>query len=118
VLSTPVIVIGAIAFLSLVGYCSWWCYREWPRIWGTPRTAYETIVYRSGVCTFGVVMWLATSVASPGYDMVQAHASWQRWLTNVVLRAVISLPFYLWLGYWWGRVLAALFGAKDSARAA
>ena len=107
-------VVGLTAFVALIGYCCWWCYRAWPRIWGSPRTAYENTVYRFGARGFGLLMWLTTAVVERGYNGIRAHEPWQWWTIGFGLRALCSFPMYLWLGYWWGRGMAAFSGLSAS----
>jgi hypothetical protein len=109
--------VGLTAFVTLIAYFCWWCYRAWPRIWGAPRTAFENTVYRFGARGFGLSMWLLTTVVERGYDGIRAHEPGRWWILQFGLRALCAFPMYLWLGYWWGRGMAAFFGVKDSARA-
>lgn len=110
--------VGAAAALALIGYFWWWCYRAWPRIWSPPRSAYDHIVFRNGVRGFGLMMWLALAVLLPIYHGVRGHEGPTRLVGRLALTAVAAFPMYLWLGYWWGRGMAAAFGVKDPARAA
>lgn len=95
-----------------------WALRAWPRIWGTPRTAYERFVYRQGARGFGGVMWLVAGLALPLFRAWQGHETPERVVIRLLISVVVLFPLYLWGGYWFGRVMAALSGVRKSTPAA
>ena len=82
------------------------------RLWRRGTSAWGRIVYESGVRRFGVTMWLVWTFANP---------FWTAWdegrpllsgtvLAQMIVNALVGVSLWLWAGYWWGRVLARVFG--------
>lgn len=63
-------------------------------------------------------MWATMGVGSPAYERYRDHGLGAIFSIGTLVGAVVMFPFCLWLGYWWGRVMAASAGARASSRAA
>lgn len=103
-----------LALLAISGYAAWWCYSMWAHIWGPPRTAFERMVYRLGARGWGLLTWTAADIGLPLFRALLDHQSWRHAALRIVVVGVVTFPVYLWLGYWWGRMMAACFGIKKS----
>ena len=94
----------------------------WRRLWRHPvgSDPYTVLVYRHGVRGFGVFMFVAMTFVVPLFEAERplgtALASPGFW-GDILLRALIGVPVYLWGGYWWGRAMARFAGLRPTAPA-
>lgn len=100
--------------LAITGYATWWCYRMWPHIWGPPRSAFERVVFGLGARSFGLLMWAVGDIGLPTYRALHEPQLWRHAALRILVLGALVLPVCLWLGYWWGRVMAAFFGIEQS----
>lgn len=100
--------------LAVSGGCAWWCWRRWPRLWGPPRTPFDRIAYRLGARTWGLGVWALTCLVAPVVRGLAAHDPWRTIVWRMIGVGGVMLPVYLWVGYRFGRVLAASRGIADA----
>jgi len=112
------VLIAAIGVIGVgaVIYATWWCVRAWSCIWGTPRSAYATMVYRHGARGWGLAMWII-GLVSLVIGSYQKHDDLRHASVPLLVEGMM-FPVFLWFGHWWGRWMAFVFGIKDSHSAA
>ena len=96
-------VIGAGLYAAVV----WWTFR---RLWQPASNPYRRIVYKFGVRGAGLSFWILMSVTGA---LSAASPSVPPWASTLI--ALYSgLPLALRGGYFWGRMMAWVYGLSDS----
>jgi len=88
----------------------------WRRLWRRGRNRWEHLVYDHGVRRVGALMWVLSTLYLP------ISNAWERGipilsalvLSTVLLQGLVGVTTCLWLGYWAGRIMAALLGVPRS----
>jgi hypothetical protein len=109
--------VPALVALGLTGLAlalgAWWGIWTWRRLWRVGDSPAGHMIYGLGVRRCGVLVWSGIPVL--GLANLLRDRDLTLWEVLVLLGMgwVICLPLGLWVGYWWGRSLAAFWGLSD-----
>ena len=107
-MSRPLAVVVFVLAAALWATFVVWTLRQ---LWRDGDDPYTRVVYRFGVRWGGIAMWVVMTVASTLQDADGLAGGFARGF----LAAFINLPIWLWGGYFFGRVMAFLYGVSRTA---
>lgn len=97
-----VVILAALFAALLLG--TW----SWSRLWRHDATTWDRLVYRYGVKYLG--LWGGLLMAMVMADKV--YSANLHYGQKLLIATVGFFPIAPWIGYWWGRSIAELFGVR------
>jgi hypothetical protein len=85
-----------------------------PNLWRRGTTPWGRLVYRYGVRGAGLWGGVFFSILLPNLRAGDEH-SFETSVLHAFVCFLVGLPLWLWMGYWWGRTMAAFFNIPRTA---
>jgi hypothetical protein len=110
------VIFGFFAITFAIG--GWWTVRTWRRLWRRGRSQKERAIYDFGVRTYGFSMAVSLFFIVTWLGRISEAEHWfgPLMVGGAIAAIFFGVPISLHLGYFWGRIFAAVVGAKADPR--
>jgi hypothetical protein len=105
----PLAALAGLLFGAWLFFCAW----SWRRVSGARHGEGAWIVWKNGVCRFGLSFWVVMTIIyatkeAGGFSATNVFSA--RMAGELAMQAIVMFPLALWCGYFWGIAMYGVFG--------